>query len=91
MFCSKSVCFHRLAAPEQDVQHGRAAGPHELLQHRRRHEEDPAEVHTPPRQDTHLQPEQVREHAKDKLNVMLSDRRARQQTYMCSITDGYRG
>lgn len=60
MFC---VCLP--TAPEQDVQHRRAPGAHELLQHGWRHQEDPAEVHTPPGQDTHLQPEQVRAHVED--------------------------
>ena len=48
-----------VSAPEQSVPRRRAARPHELLQHRRRHQEDPAEVQTPPSQHPHLQPEQV--------------------------------
>lgn len=46
--------FFHPTAPEQDLQHRRTPGPHELFQHRRRHKENPAEVHTPPGQDTHL-------------------------------------
>lgn len=49
-----TACVFFPTAPEQDVQHRRAPGPHELLQHRRRHQEDPAEVQAPWRQDTHL-------------------------------------
>lgn len=49
-------CF---AAFEQDLQHRRAAGAHELIQHRWRYKEDPPKVQAPPCQDTHLQPEQV--------------------------------